>query len=639
MRKLIVLILLLEAGFVNGQSLYDYEALKKTYPSEDVVVLNKKEEVKLEVIKGKIEIESTHYFEVMFMNDGAPRFAKNAVGYSEYFQDIFNLEVYSLLPDGAGNYKKIEVKNIKTTDNRSNSVFFDDQKQKEFVFEGVKKGAIGVYTYKEKIKDPHLFGSFLFKQYIPILNAEYSVSVPAEVTLTYKTFGDQSLVSFSEKKSRSRTQYSWKGKNLPKVPYEADAPSLQYYAPQVLTLINSYQGKDGKVEVLKDVHQLYNWYVGLIKDVNQKPGDELKTLVDSLVKGKSELDKIKSIYYWVQDNIKYIAFEDGLGGFVPREATSVVNKRFGDCKDMAGTITTMLNVAGIKAHPTWIGTRDIPFRYEENPSPRTDNHMISSINYKGKWYFLDGTNTWLDFGISAEAIQGKEALIMIDQDNYEIVQVPVEDKKVNYEKDSINLKLTPTGVSGKGKIEFGGLKKTDILNHYFRSTDKERLDYLQTLCSKGSNKCKVANINTGNFNKRDIPAVVNYDFTIDDYVRTIDNEIMINPCLNKRLSKGMIDMENKKLDYEEDYHFISQQVLSIEIPKDYMISYLPGNASLKKELFGYNISYAVSGESVKVVIDINVDYLLLKPEKFGEWNEMISTLNESYNELITFKKI
>ncbi|MCO4294498.1 DUF3857 and transglutaminase domain-containing protein [Solitalea sp. MAHUQ-68] len=631
--------LLLNAGLLRAQSRTDFENLKRKYPSEDLIVLNKKEYVSLEVVKGKLEIEATHYYEVMFMSDKAPNLAENSVGYSAYFQDINNLEAYSLIPDAAGQYKKIQVKNIKTTDNRSSSVFFDDQKQKEFMFEGVKKGAIGVYSYKEKLKDPHLFGSFIFKQYVPILNAEYSVSFPSEIALTYKTFGDQSLINFTEKKSRNRTQYFWKGSDLPKIPYESDAPSLQYYAPQVLTLINSYQNSNLKVDVLKNVDQLYKWYVSMIKDVNQSPGTELKSLVDSLTKGKSEIDKIKSIYYWVQDNVKYIAFEDGLGGFVPREANAVVSKRFGDCKDMAGTITTMLNIAGIKAHPTWIGTRDIPFRYEENPSPRTDNHMISAVKINDKWQFLDGTNTWLDYGISAEAIQGKEALIMITPEQYEVAQVPVENRNVNYEKDSISLKIDQNRVIGKGKIVFGGLWKTDILNNYSRATDKERESYLKSLCTKGSNKCKLDNVKPVDFNKRDIPASIDYTYSIDDYVRKIDDEIMINPCLNKRLIKANIDIENKKLDYEENYHFITQQVLTIETPKGYKLNYLPNNASYKKDLFGFTITYTVVGETIKVVVDINADYLLLKPEKFTEWNEMISALNESYNELITFKKI
>jgi hypothetical protein len=29
------------------------------------------------------------------------------------------------------------------------------------------------------------------------------------------------------------------------------------------------------------------------------------------------MDKVKAIFYWVQNNIRYIAFEDGIAGFLP----------------------------------------------------------------------------------------------------------------------------------------------------------------------------------------------------------------------------------------------------------------------------------------------------------------------------------
>ena len=38
---------------------------------------------------------------------------------------------------------------------------------------------------------------------------------------------------------------------------------------------------------------------------------------------KTDEEKIKNIYYWVQDNIRYIAFEDGIAGFKPDDSQNV----------------------------------------------------------------------------------------------------------------------------------------------------------------------------------------------------------------------------------------------------------------------------------------------------------------------------
>ena len=49
----------------------------------------------------------------------------------------------------------------------------------------------------------------------------------------------------------------------------------------------------------------------------------------------------------LQNNINYVAFEDGLGGFIPRGAASVCDKRYGDCKDKSLLLVTLLRDEGL----------------------------------------------------------------------------------------------------------------------------------------------------------------------------------------------------------------------------------------------------------------------------------------------------
>jgi len=87
----------------------------------------------------------------------------------------------------------------------------------------------------------------------------------------------------------------------------------------------------------------------------------LKPNVDEQVRGKTtELEKARSIFYWVQDNIRYIAFEDGYAGFVPQTVQDVFKNKYGDCKGMANLVTEMLKLAGLVVHMTWIGTKHLP---------------------------------------------------------------------------------------------------------------------------------------------------------------------------------------------------------------------------------------------------------------------------------------
>ncbi len=149
---------------------------------------------------------------------------------------------------------------------------------------------------------------------------------------------------------------------------------------------------------------------------------------------------------------KYIAFEDGLGGLVPRSASTVYQKRYGDCKDMASIITTMLKLAGIPSNIVWVGTREIPYKYSENPSLGVDNHMIAAVKQGKEWIFLTLPPIKIDFGLPTSHIQGKQAMVMLSEKQFTIAEVPVANKALNYKRDTIEVTINGTTVEGQGAV-------------------------------------------------------------------------------------------------------------------------------------------------------------------------------------------
>ncbi|MEI9945444.1 MAG: transglutaminase-like domain-containing protein [Chitinophagaceae bacterium] len=94
----------------------------------------------------------------------------------------------------------------------------------------------------------------------------------------------------------------------------------------------------------------------------------------------------KRFFNWVQHNIRYIAFEDGIAGFKPAKANDVLNKKYGDCKGMANLTRGLLQALGFDARLCWIGTNYIAYDYS-TPSMAVDNHMICALIYNGKKIF------------------------------------------------------------------------------------------------------------------------------------------------------------------------------------------------------------------------------------------------------------
>jgi Domain of Unknown Function with PDB structure (DUF3857)/Transglutaminase-like superfamily len=638
--KKTLLFFIFSINLVFAQPKVDLKAYQSKYPSNDLLTLNLSEKINVEIVNGKIEIINEFAQDNLFLTNraGIGNNSDRAIGYSPFFQDINNIVAATYIPDGKG-FKKISTKEITTEKATSRGVFYDDYLIKKVTYLGLTVGAISTLKYEEVIKDPHMMSSFAFGNYIPIENAEFSVTFPADVKVSYKTFGDFSKINFTETKSRKKTTYTWKAQQINEQPYEPKSLNIRYYVPQVQLFIENYT-VDGKVtEVLSDEKKLFNYYVSLVKDINKTPDKQLVNLVDSLTAGKTQKEKIKSVYYWVQDHVKYIAFEDGMGGFIPRQANDVCNKRYGDCKDMASLITTMLRLGGLKdSYLCWIGTRDIPFKYKENSSLSVDNHMIAVTKLNNEYYFLDATDDRIDFGLPTNHIQGKEGMIMLSETEYKILDVPIVKAKDNARKDSVFVKIEGNLVKGKGTTTIDGLWKTNMKYYLSNYSEKQKQEYVEGMFKVGNNKCKVGEITFLNLKERDKKLGFQYDFTIPDHLKNIDNELFINPHLFKHQTAESLIESTRKSDYEQEYTWLEETVLSIEIPENFQVGYLPEAVNYNNQAFGFALSYAQKGKNVVLNQRTYRNNLVLKKEEFSQCNEMITKMLEAYNEMISFKK-
>jgi Transglutaminase-like superfamily/Domain of Unknown Function with PDB structure (DUF3857) len=615
---------------------FNLSQIKAKYPDADMVYLNRVERINIELKDGKPLIESTHQQDRLFMNDRASVWADDRVNYSEAFQTIKDLKAISFIPTKTG-LTANEITDIKTEKpSPGGGIFYDDSFVKKFTYTGAKQGGVGAMTYKEITANPYMLGGFLFGSFVPTLNAEFSVTFPLSVKVSYKSYGDIKNVSFSQSTSNGKTTYSWKMLNAKELPIENESLSMRYYATQIYLFIESYTANGQTTDVLGSVPKLFNYYKTLVKDLNQKPDADLKTLTDSLTKNKDELGKIRAIYYWVQDHIKYVAFEEGLGGFVPRQAADVCRKRYGDCKDMASLLTSMLQIAGIDAKLVWIGTRDIPFKYAENPSMAVDNHMIAALKYKGEWQFLDATDDRIDFGLPTTHIQGKEAMIMLGN-SYEIVTVPVVVSTQNTKRDSIVLSWNGRTLVGNGVCEYEGQSKGYIKTVTQYLSESKRVEYFQNLLGRGSNKCNIEKNTIVGYEKRDVPLRFEYVFKVPDYVQQVGNEIFINTNLVKTWADKRIEA-SRKTDIKYDHKWSENNVIVLPIPADYVVTNLPPNAFFSNPEFSFEVKYEQKNNQVLIHNKLILNTILLKKSKFGEWNKMIDTLTDSYNETISLRK-
>jgi len=621
----------------------NYDSLQIKYRDEPAVFSIDKEHMHITVKDDKLKVYSDHLSEICYLKDNAKSYADKAMYYS-YFTALDRIAAYSLVPkEKANKFEKIPVTEFSDNNVLSSSVFFDSSKKKSFVFPNAVKGGVGHLEYRETYNDPKFIGVFYFNSYLPVLHSEFALTFPSNVKVEYILRNTEKYaISFSKEEKKGNTIYKWVAKDIAAYEVQDHAPAISYYAPHLILRITQLTHKDGTVEkVLPDVDALYNWYYSLVEKVNSEKNEDLQSLVDSLTaKIVSKDEKAKTIFNWVQNNVKYVAFEDGMGGFVPREARLVCQRRYGDCKDMASIITTMLRAAGLEAHLTWIGSRDIPYTYAVVPMPIVDNHMIAAYKKEdGTYVFLDAVGSYTPYGFPTSMIQGKEALIENGKGKYNIVKVPEIDKEKNRRSDSVLLRIEDKLLVGKAWMDCRGYDKLNFVYRMINKSEDKYPDILKGYIDKGSNKIELQNVQVVGLNNRDTNLLVQYDFKLPDYAKFVGDEVYVNLFLEKEFKGRNIDITKRKsIPLESDYKYVDREIVRLEIPQGMQLDYLPASDSYHHPLFGFDIKYQQVQGEVLLSKSVYIDYLLLMEENFEAWNTMVKELNKAYNEVVILKK-
>jgi hypothetical protein len=611
--------------------------LQQKYPDQPALYTDFNEKITISVVDGKINIKRYVDKESMLLDDRAALYDEGSVSYSSLMY-LSNIEAATLYP-GEKRYKEIKVDEFKEKDRLGSSVFHDDIKEKKFSYPSLVKGAKRKLSLEYEIKDPYLLTSFHLQEYWPIEKAGLTIVCPADMEIGYKVFNSDSVnISFEKKIEKGKAIYTWHANDIKELDNENGSPGYLYYSPHIVYYIKSYTVDGKKQRLTESVDDLHSYYSKLIKDVNKETYAPLKKLVDSLTTGlTTDEQKTKTIFYWVKDHIKYIAFESGYAGFIPAEAKDVYETRYGDCKGMSSITTTMLNYAGVKAYLTWIGSRDLPYKYSENPTSGSDNHMIATVKLNGQYVFLDATSQNTPFGYPTGFIQDKEAIVHLADDKFEITTVPVVSPDKNVIRDSIAIEIgSDLKIKGTGQAVYTGYERDQILEILDDNTHGDNLTLLKSYFQKGNNKFILESYDESDAKDRDKPFSINYRFNVSDYILRSNNEIFVNMNFEKPFGKSSVEKDRETdIEYENKRHL--SNIVELKIPAGYELSYLPPNDAQTTPEYSYSIRYEKKADKIILRTDVELNSLMLKKKDFKAWNDFINALKKNYTESVALR--
>jgi tetratricopeptide (TPR) repeat protein len=200
-------------------------------------------------------------------------------------------------------------------------------------------------------------------------------------------------------------------------------------------------------------------YLAMIGDKldSERVADMAARLVDGI---DDTQRKIEIISHYVQKELRYEAIEFGRRAYVPKTARETLSDRYGDCKDHAVLLVSMLQALGIPARLALVNLnqRIVP----ELPNIDQFDHMIVSVAVDGRRLFIDSTDKDLRLGTTPPRyMAGSHALVLGEPP--ELLPIPefiVGDSGLQVERDiettaDDELRVTEVGV-------FSGYQAADM---------------------------------------------------------------------------------------------------------------------------------------------------------------------------------
>jgi transglutaminase-like putative cysteine protease len=111
---------------------------------------------------------------------------------------------------------------------------------------------------------------------------------------------------------------------------------------------------------------------------------------------------------FVQDEVRYQGMEVGASSFTACDPSTVFGRRFGDCKDKALLLVTILRALQIDAAPVLVNTRARHTLDDWQPSTLAFNHAIVQFLLNGETFWIDATASFQRGPLSARYLPNYE---------------------------------------------------------------------------------------------------------------------------------------------------------------------------------------------------------------------------------------
>ncbi|MDO3627025.1 DUF3857 domain-containing transglutaminase family protein [Mucilaginibacter sp. BT774] len=428
--------------------------------------------------------------------------------------------------------------------------------------------------------------------------------------------------------------YSWNVRNLKALKKEEESESWTVLPNVVFatSLFNCY-GYAGDFSTWQNFGK---WIQGLNNDMcilSAPRIAEIKKMTDTI---KTEKEKVKFLYKYMQQNMRYVGIQLGIGGYKPFPASFVDEKKYGDCKALSNYMQALLKAVDIPSYYALIRaganeeSADLDFPFNNF------THAILCVPLKKDTVWLECTSRTQLFGELGSFTENRNALL-ITEDGGKLVNTPRSTPQENQFNSEVRIELQPDG-GAKAHVK---VLSTGGYRDMFIGFTAEKLDEQKEFLLR---YFKMKQPSSFDFKTSPDKAEINelsMDLEYDKFCDVLAGDKQFyRPRVFDLWALTVPILEKRRTDFYFDHPMEKSCVTTIDIPAGFEVEALPVNAALKFTYGNYELNYAYNKEKNQVVSTAKfvLNNQVIPAGKYTEMQQYMDAVAKAQNKKLVIKK-
>ncbi len=517
---------------------------------------------------------------------------------------------------------------------------------------GVGPGSVVGFEWEAERRPLSLEDVFEFQTGLPVARARYTLTLPAGWAM------EPFWVNWKPQEGRPAaargTSRVWEFADVPAIEEEPLMPEARSLTGRLGVYIKP-PGPDRRC--LSSWTDIGAWYEALSRAV-RAPDPAVSAKARELTAGAPDaLSRLRVLAGFVQREIRYVAVEIGVGGFRPHPAASVLANRYGDCKDKATLLASLLEAAGVTSHYLIVNTARGNLTLDSPASLYSFNHVVLAVRLPddvtgeglpallvhpklGRMLVFDPTYPHAPLGRLPFYLQGNTALLVANGAG-ELLTLPMPEPKDNLldRKGHFTLRADGTLEGRVQEIRRGTL--ADATRQTLTdATGDERTKFIETYLAGFFAGFRLLGSDVRDLDESVRDLQLTYDVRIPNYAKIAAGLLVVRPRVLGNSLENLEPSADKPRLYPVDLGLTSEQrdEFTIELPEGYEVEGLPPASDLDLGFADFSSLTEQRGRALVFRGEYRVVQPLLPADRFEEAVKLFRAMDADQRQSVLLKK-